>query len=652
MLMTLLGAMVSRAYGDGMALVGASLLAWFLFEWASFAYRVFFVLPGLRLRREIRDERKAVPLLWSGGEFDTRVELLLPAGRLPDVFLEDCVPLVVTKIGGSEQKFTSVTPKNPGVVEYRIRCEAPGELIFEGVIVRLTDRQGFFHKRTLLKEGRHYPVLPRLTGTEGNRRGTKRHNIFPPPGVHRLRQPGGGTELHDLRDYMPGDPPKMIAWKASARKDKLITKEFETEVPVRATLFVDASESVRVGPVSKSKLTRLANLAAGVAEGVAVDRDHVGLVIFDEQGSQMMRPNRSRTHLIDMLHLLAKAAARPTPLGPFADAEVLSKLAFPMANELYPELMDRRVNRIPLSMFWNPISDTRRVWLLFLLFLPMAFTVMGLIASCAGLLNRTLAPFEVYWAVMGPFVRNIGVYGTLTAAGILAQLGYLFWGIHGITGFFGEGRRRRLRRKQLGLLFATLDGDEAGAEVHYLHDDQIFSRRAMRFLADHQARYPIRLHDTRGRYLFHSRPKLTTLAGALNYGVSRGRDNELFVLLADLIDLAEELDPVLQAVRVAVGRHHQVMIIIPWQEDMPPPAGTDADDSLRIPKAELIADRGLQALDRELERDQVERYHKNFARVRREFGRLGVTVVRAGHEETVQLVLDRMNRLRGMAVRR
>ena len=41
-----------------------------------------------------------------------------------------------------------------------------------------------------------------------------------------------------------------------------------------------------------------------------------------------------------------------------------------------------------------------------------------------------------------------------------------------------------------------------------------------------------------------------------------------------------------------------------------------------------------------------------FARVRREFGRLGVTVVRAGHEETVQLVLDRMNRLRGMAVRR
>lgn len=651
--MTLLGALISERYGDTMVIAGGTVLAWFAFEWGYFAYQAYFVLPNLRIQREIRDDRKAVPLLWANGEFDVRVTLSIPKGRMPDISLEDCVPLVVTKLGGSEETFALLTAKSPGIIEYRIRCEAPGELIFEGVIVRLTDRQGFFHKRTLLKEGRHYPVLPRLTGAEGNRRGIKRHNIFPPPGLHRLRKPGGGSELQDLRDYMPGDPPKMIAWKPSARKDKLITKEFETEVPVRATLFVDASESVRVGPVAKSKLTRLANLAAGVAEGVAVDRDHVGLVVFDEHGSQMMRPNRSRTHLIDMLHLLAKAAARPTPLGPFADAEALSKLAYPVANELYPELMDRRINRLPLGMFWNPISDTKKVWFIWLLALPAIFTFMGILVSCAGLLNRTLAPFEFYWSVMKPFVNTFGFYGTLVAVGICMQLGYLVWGIHGITGFFGEGRKRRTRRKQLGMLFATQDGDEAGAEVHYLHDDQIFARRAMRFLADHQARYPIRLHDIRGRYLFYSKAKLPILASALNYGISRGRDNELFVLLADLIDLAEQLDPVLQSVRVAIGRHHQVLIIIPWQEDMPPPPTDPADEySLKIPRAELISDRGLAALDRELERDQIERYHKNFATVRREFGRLGVTVVRAGHDETVQLVLDRMNRLRGMGVRR
>ncbi len=706
--MTLLGALLSPRYGAAMAVIGGTIMVWFIAEWAVFAYRVFFVLPGLRIKREIWDERKAVPLLWANNEFDVRVTLSLPRGRLPDVYLEDCVPFVVTKVSDGEQAFTSVANGRPGRVEYRVKCDAPGELIFEGVRVRVTDRQGFFYKSILLKEGRRYPVLPRLTGAEGNRRGKKRHNIFPPPGVHRLRQPGGGSELQDLRDYLPGDPPKMIAWKPSARKDKLITKELESEVPIRATLFVDASESVRVGPVAKSKLTRLANLSAGVAEGVAVERDHVGLVIFDEYGSQMMRPNRSRTHLIDMLHLLAKAAARPTPLGPFADADALSKLSFPVANELYPELMDKRVNTLPgaisprlivllciyslafpffsaltlwtfyqgniyvrlstlltplvvplftlkaiRSMYWNHVSDTRRVWVIYLLVFPMLFTVVGLIASCAGLMHRTLLPFEIYWAVMGPFLRNLGIYGTLIPATLLMSAATLFWLIHGITGFFGEGRQRRTQRKQLGLLFATLDGDEPGAEVHYLHDDQIFARRAMTFLADHQTRYPVRLYDVRGRYLFYSKPKLATLAAALNYGVSRGRDNELFVLLADLVDLVDDIDPLVRAVRVAVGRHHQVLVVIPWQEDMPLPPTDPADAfSLKIPAAELMGERGLRALDMELERDQTERYHKNFFRLRKEFGRLGVTVVRAGHEETVQMVLDRMNRLRGMRGRR
>lgn len=671
-LMTLVGGMLSFQAGDVITLAGLAILSWFIYEWGCFVYQVYFVLPKVVLTREIRDDRKSVPILWANNEFDVFIRLKVPQGTLTDVFLEDCIPFVATMLSQHAQAFTTISPQQPGEILYRIKCAAPGEIIFEGVRLRLTDRQGFFYHRRLLRETKRFPVLPRLVGAEGSQRTTKRHNIFPPPGLHRLRQPGGGSELQDLRDYMPGDPPKMIAWKPSARKDKLITKEFESEVPVRATLFVDASESVRVGPISKSKLTRLANLAAGVAEGIAVDRDHVGLSVFDEYGSQMMRPNRSRTHLIDMLHLLAKAAARPTPLGPFADADSLSKLAYPVANELYPELMDVRINELsPLSnqpafggriavilslmrsLFWNPISDTRRVWFVWLFVTPGLFTFFGLLASCAGLMSGTATIAYAYGNVLIPFLRVFGISGWLTVIGFCNFIAFLIWFIHGITGFFGEGRQRRIRRKQLGLLFATLDQDIPGAEVHYLHDDQIFARRAMKFLAEHQARYPVRLHDIRGRYLFYSRPKLAMLADAINYGVSRGRDNELFVILADLVDLADEIDPVLQAVRVAISRHHQVIVMIPWQEDIPPPP-TEAPDeySLKIPRSRLMAEDGMKAIDLELKRDQVERYQKNYITLQKLFGKLGVTVVRAGQEESVQMVLDRLNRMKGRGVRR
>jgi uncharacterized protein (DUF58 family) len=38
----------------------------------------------------------------------------------------------------------------------------------------------------------------------------------------------GGDELAALRAYQTGDPPRNIAWKASARRDELLVKEFET----------------------------------------------------------------------------------------------------------------------------------------------------------------------------------------------------------------------------------------------------------------------------------------------------------------------------------------------------------------------------------------------------------------------------------------
>ncbi|MDE1885553.1 MAG: DUF58 domain-containing protein [Xanthomonadaceae bacterium] len=38
----------------------------------------------------------------------------------------------------------------------------------------------------------------------------------------------GGDELAALRTYQTGDPPRNIAWKASARRDELLVKEFET----------------------------------------------------------------------------------------------------------------------------------------------------------------------------------------------------------------------------------------------------------------------------------------------------------------------------------------------------------------------------------------------------------------------------------------
>ena len=52
--------------------------------------------------------------------------------------------------------------------------------------------------------------------------------------------PRGGEVFRGVRDWAPGDPPRAIAWKASAHHDRLLTREFEREDSGRAIVLLDA----------------------------------------------------------------------------------------------------------------------------------------------------------------------------------------------------------------------------------------------------------------------------------------------------------------------------------------------------------------------------------------------------------------------------
>jgi uncharacterized protein (DUF58 family) len=51
----------------------------------------------------------------------------------------------------------------------------------------------------------------------------------------------GPGDFHGLRDYAAGDEPRTIHWKASARSDSLVVKEFAVEGLHRCTVVFDAS---------------------------------------------------------------------------------------------------------------------------------------------------------------------------------------------------------------------------------------------------------------------------------------------------------------------------------------------------------------------------------------------------------------------------
>jgi uncharacterized protein (DUF58 family) len=653
LMQTALGLIWSSRVGPIVAVLGLVALGWFVVEWLLFQARVHFVAPKIAFRRVVRAERREVPIVWAGQEFDVIVHVKLDASvGLPYVVVQDRPPSGCDRVNGLDYRIGALSAEEGCSIEYRLRCDVPGEIRFEGARLQLADLQGFFYHRSFRRAPAQLLVLPPLADAEGKRRTTKAHNVLPPPGVHRLRQTGGGSELHDLRDYRPGDPPKMIAWKASARRDRLITKEFESDVPVRCTLFVDASPSVRIGPARETMLHQITTIASAVSQAALADRDHVGLVLFDDQDVEVMPPARTSRHLIELLHRLARANSA-APISPCGDVDELMPLANPLAHELYPDLMDRRINTAPLSMSWRPLLDSRWAWPVLVLLLPLALLIGWFEAAVLCYLFDYGEGLHYVWHAGGIVKEQAGsLANVLFVTAASAALALVYWGVYGLSGFLPSPRVDRLRRKQLAAALAAIDDAPMETEARYLDDDAAFSLRLQRFLAQHHRRYPVALFDDDGRYLFRSEEKIDVLSRSLLRSVARGRDNELFVILADLFELQEALEPLLRAVRVACARHHHVLVICPWLHGVPAlDEKLEEAERARAIRAQAL-EAGFRGIQAQLFRQTVEQFHASFQALRREFGKSGVLLVRASPRESVRLILNRLDRLRGVRARR
>jgi uncharacterized protein (DUF58 family) len=639
-----------------LTLSALALLLWFGWEWLLFAVRLRTVLRRARVVREVLDERGPVDALWAGRTFRVSVRLGLSGqGRLPYAAVTDLVPFGVEHAGGPTHVDGAVEGGRPLEMEYRVRCPNAGLARFEGLRVQLADLQGLFYHSTFLHAPLVLRILPRLGEAPGHSAVTKRSNLLPPPGIHRLRRPGSGSELLDLRDYRPGDPPRTIAWKVSARRDRLVTKEFESEVPVRSTLFVDMSNSVRV-PSAQARagakrgqarggkaLDRLVELAAGVLQANAEVRDLTGLCLFDERAATVVRPDRTGTHLTRMLNLLAEAATEAPSAGR-ADPEALVPLAYAFAQDVYPELVHTGVNAMPFWLDWVESFPryTRRSYSLLralhrhkpkLFYLAaVGLPLLSGAVDCAVFLSQGLSwPTRILASLLTGAVSM--------ALSLLLLL--LFSGVLLVT-----WRVRRLARwrKRLAALLSERYGLAPGGLAALLEDDDAFALLLQRFLAEHQVPYALPLYDGEGRYLFAAPEKVPVLADALLQAVGRGHDNELYVLFVDLLELDDRLGPLLQAVRVALSRHHQVLLVCPWPPGLERPAeeagGATALPRPAGPPAQLVGQAATA------------RFHAAYHRVRRAFTRLGVPVVCAAGDEPIPLILDRLDRLRSVGGKR
>jgi uncharacterized protein (DUF58 family) len=192
-------------------------------------------LRGVRVRRTARALRSQV-----GQIFEEHFELD-NSSRWPRLWIEvhDASPLpgshgshVITLIGGRESRTYLARTRlvQRGVFALGPTTLVSGDLFGLFPVSRTIPNQDSVLVYPMLVEVRGFPNPP---------------GLLPGGEALRRRTPQITSNAAGVREYGPGDPLNRIHWVSTARRDRLMVKEFELDPLADVWIFVDAARSVQ-----------------------------------------------------------------------------------------------------------------------------------------------------------------------------------------------------------------------------------------------------------------------------------------------------------------------------------------------------------------------------------------------------------------------
>ncbi len=160
--------------------------------------------------------------------------------------------------------------------EIAVRVHGPFELVVRTYRFRPDDR---------------ITVAPSTAGVRRYRLLAMQHRLRD-AGVRLLRRRGEGTSFAGLREYAIGDDPRFIDWKASARREALVTREFSIEQGQTVMIVIDCGRLMTQVAGDLPRFEYALSSALVLADVASGSGDHVGVLAFDDRIRAWVSPAR------------------------------------------------------------------------------------------------------------------------------------------------------------------------------------------------------------------------------------------------------------------------------------------------------------------------------------------------------------------------
>lgn len=208
-----------------------------------------------------------------------------------------------------------IDPGHKFTYDYFLMPPERGEEFFRATFLRLDCPFGLVQKQIRLNTEQEVKVYPNILALREfqllNQQGRLRE-----VGVRKSRMKGMGSEFESLREYSEGDDFRKIDWKATARRGKVIVREYEVERNQAVILCVDCGRHMMAEIDGVRKLDLVLDSVLMLIQSALAAGDNVGLLAYGADIISYIPPKKGHRQLGILLNAMYNLVAEPVESDP------------------------------------------------------------------------------------------------------------------------------------------------------------------------------------------------------------------------------------------------------------------------------------------------------------------------------------------------
>jgi len=260
-------------------------------------------------RRSVRVER-AGPETIGLGDGTTLEYRVVSTWRWPvRIVVSDDMPAGVD--GSVSGDAFSLGARDSRTVSAAVIGQQRGRFPLGDIALAITTPLGLLRRIVRSRPRDSVVVVPSLSNVRRFRLLSLQHRLGD-VGVRALKQRGEGGAFAGLRDYVPGDDPRVVDWKSTARHGRLITREETVERSQTVISIIDCGRAMTQLAGRFARFEHVLSAALVLGDVAASGGDRVGLLAFDDTIRAFVPPQRESVAVKKMRTALSALDATST----------------------------------------------------------------------------------------------------------------------------------------------------------------------------------------------------------------------------------------------------------------------------------------------------------------------------------------------------